>query len=233
MTTDANRLKTEAFEARGKAYKKTWETDLMGTAGASPGYWCYSMWCSWCASYQLRQRALYGDMNRYICCGGYLPCSGRCGESKCPSCCLCMEVVCCFPQSVASTRWMLQDEMHLQNTKCDNCIITTTIFLQYLSCICSLAAICVDGLDQAACIIDFIADCMWCTMCACMQTQHKVQMDARDANPALVQPMHPFMAPIQQNMGVPPSKAQTMGMPMGHPGQPSSYPPPSNYPPKM
>ncbi|MBA0796208.1 hypothetical protein Gohar_006995, partial [Gossypium harknessii] len=44
-----------------------------------------------CASYMLRKRALYGDMSRYTCCAGYMPCSGRCGESKCPEFCLCTE----------------------------------------------------------------------------------------------------------------------------------------------
>lgn len=29
---------------------------------------------------------------RYTCCAGYMPCSGRCGESKCPELCLCTEV---------------------------------------------------------------------------------------------------------------------------------------------
>lgn len=45
----------------------------------------------------------------------------------------------CFGQSVASTRWLIQDEMHIRNTQCDNCIIGTMIFFQYLSCICSVS----------------------------------------------------------------------------------------------
>ena len=32
-----------------------------------------------------------------------------------------LQVICCFGQSVASTRWAIQDEMHLRNTQCDNC----------------------------------------------------------------------------------------------------------------
>lgn len=91
-----------------------------------------------------------------------MPCSGRCGESRCPEFCLCTEVSCgfnfaidasslnfhsllliillefflisshsinsvqvflCFANSVASTRFMLQDEFNIQTTKCDNCII--------------------------------------------------------------------------------------------------------------
>jgi hypothetical protein len=70
---------------------------------------------------------------------------------------------------------------------------------------------------------------MWCSMCACMQTQHKVQMDARDANPSLVQPIHPFMAPIQQTMGIPVNKTQAGGLQGMQAPPPAGYPPPPNY----
>ena len=52
----------------------------------------YSALCSPCASYTLRKRALHNDMSRYVCCAGYYPCAGRCGESNAPECCLCIEV---------------------------------------------------------------------------------------------------------------------------------------------
>ncbi len=63
---------------------------------------------------------------RYICCNGTCPCSGRCGEQNSPECCLCLEVTCCFAQSVAATRWAIQDELRIQTTQCDNCIIGTS-----------------------------------------------------------------------------------------------------------
>lgn len=81
-------------------------------------------------------RALLLTWRRYLCCNGDWPCSGRCGEQSCPQCCLATEVIVCFPQSVASTRWMLQDEMRLRNTECDNCIIGTMFAAQYLACLC-------------------------------------------------------------------------------------------------
>jgi len=136
----------------------------METTGAATGFCCYAFWCGPCASFQLRRRALYNDMSRYLCCAGYLPCSGRCGESRCPNFCLGVEVCLCFSNSVASTRWLLQDEQHLSNTKCDNCIIATTVAIQYISCIFSLLAICIDGLQEAACILDWTADLLWCSM---------------------------------------------------------------------
>uniref|UniRef100_A0A452YRW4 Uncharacterized protein n=1 Tax=Aegilops tauschii subsp. strangulata TaxID=200361 RepID=A0A452YRW4_AEGTS len=84
---------------------------------------CLSLWCGPCVSYMLRRRALYNDMSRYVCCAGYMPCSGRCGESKCPELCLATEAFLCFGSSVASTRFLLQDEFNIQTTQCDNCII--------------------------------------------------------------------------------------------------------------
>jgi hypothetical protein len=200
---------------------------------------CFATWCTWCASYSLRKRALYGDMRRYVCCNGDWPCSGRCGEQKCPGFCLCVEVTCCFPQSVASTRWMLQDEMQLMNTKCDNAIIGVMIAAQYLACICWLAA-CITGndvLNDIARIIDLIADIMWCTVCGCMQTQHKVQLDERDVNPSIVPSYNPYMQPIIQQMGAPPpgqQQQQPYGFAPQQQGRPGAYPPPppaQGYPP--
>lgn len=45
-----------------------------------------------------------------------------------------------------------------------------------------------------------------------MQTQHKVQLDARDTNPALIMGNNPYMAPVMQSMGMPPA-----GYPAGPP----------------
>lgn len=41
----------------------------------------------------------------------------------------CCQVCLCFANSVASTRFMLQDEFNLQTTKCDNCIIVISTLL--------------------------------------------------------------------------------------------------------
>ncbi len=204
----------------------------METTGAATGFCCYAFWCGPCASFQLRRRALYNDMSRYLCCAGYLPCSGRCGESSCPNFCLGVEVCLCFSNSVASTRWLLQDEQHLSNTKCDNCIIATTVAIQYISCIFSLLAICIDGLQEAACILDWASDLLWCSMCACMQTQHKIQLDRRDVDPSLVQPLHPLMAPVMQTAdkaGNPQYAAPYAAPPpAGYPAHPAHYAPPPN-----
>ena len=145
------------------------------------------MFCKECASYQLRQRALHGNMQNYTCCNGAFPCSGKMGEQNAPELCLCLEACCCFPTSVQVTRYMVQDEMHVENTQCDNCLIGTMVFFQYLACACRIAACLTQNeeLEDLSDLVDLIADLLFCTVCACMQTQAKVQMDERDANPAL------------------------------------------------
>lgn len=246
--------KIAALQARmdTNRYIRHWQVPLMGTCGKRPGYCCFAMWCPYCASYELRKQALHGDMKRYICCNGGCPCSGRMGEKSCPEFCLCMEACFCFAQSVASTRFMIQDELRLETTKCDNCIIGTMIALQYLACILHIAA-CITGSDELASIaniVDCLADIAWCTVCACMQTQHKVEMDARDKNPGGMAPPLPAaappgvqMIPMGQGGAVPPAgygppPPGYAAPPPGYAPQPGQYPPqgyapqPGQYPPQ-
>lgn len=50
-----------------------------------------------------------------------------------------IQVFLCFGNSVASTRFLLQDEFNIQTTQCDNCIIVLSysllLFLIYTECI--------------------------------------------------------------------------------------------------
>ncbi|GFR45597.1 hypothetical protein Agub_g6993 [Astrephomene gubernaculifera] len=230
---------------RRKAYQRQWQVELFKTCYRRPGYFCFSMWCANCASYSLRKQALHGDMSRYICCNGICPCSGRMGEKDCPEFCLCLESFFCFAQSVATTRWMVQDEMQVETTECDNCIIGTMIFFQYLSCICHILACFVSELHDVAQFVDCLADFTWCTVCACMQTQAKAELDYRDANPGAVPP--PLPGVVMQPPGVqmipmgaqpppPPPGAYPQqpyaqqqpyaGYPTTYPPQPGAYPPP-------
>ncbi|OIW19826.1 hypothetical protein TanjilG_24539 [Lupinus angustifolius] len=231
-----------------QSYRNLWHTDLMSTIQADCPYCCFAVLCAPCVSYLLRKRALYDDMSRYTCCAGYMPCSGRCGESKCPEFCLCTEVFLCFGNSVASTRFMLQDEFNIQTTQCDNCIIGFMFCLQQLACIFSIIA-CIVGsqeIQEASQLLNCLADFVYCTVCACMQTQHKIEMDKRDGKfgpqPAMAVPhaqqMSRFDQPIPPSVGYPPQPAY--GQPYGYPpappppyqGYPPAPPPPSQgYPP--
>nr|XP_016485456.1 PREDICTED: leucine-rich repeat extensin-like protein 6 isoform X2 [Nicotiana tabacum] len=169
-------------------------------------------------------------MSRYTCCGGYMPCSGRCGESHCPELCLCTEVFLCFANSVASTRFMLQDEFNLQTTKCDNCIIGFMFCLQQVACILSCIA-CITGndeLQEASRVLNCCSDMVYCTVCSCMQTQHMVEMNKRDGKFG----PRPMVAPAVQQMS---RLDQPLPPTIGYaPPQPQAYPPkqlPTMYPP--
>lgn len=111
-----------------------------------------------------------------------------------------LQVTCCFGSSVAVTRWMLQDELRIQNTACDNCLLGTMLFLQQLACLCQVAA-CITGdetLGQLADFISFLAEVVWWSVCACLQTQHKVQLDERDktGGAGVVIQQSPMQAPV-------------------------------------
>ncbi|OAY62262.1 uncharacterized protein LOC110629852 [Manihot esculenta] len=227
-----------------QSYVNVWHTDLMNTVVDDTPYCCFALICGPCASYMLRRRALYNDMSRYLCCAGYVPCSGKCGEKNCPELCLCTEVFCCFANSVASTRFLLQDEFNIQTTQCDNCIIGFMICLQQVACICSLVA-CITGSDEIGDLADLLtclSDLVFCSVCPCLQTQHKIEMDKRDGKLGrelvmAVPPMQQMSRIDQQTpplVGYPP---QQVYAPYGQPPPPyaQGYPPagypPSAYPP--
>ncbi|CAI0470284.1 unnamed protein product, partial [Linum tenue] len=191
-----------------------------------------------CASYILRKRALYNDLSRYTCCAGYMPCSGNCGESNCPEFCLCSEVFCCFSNSVASTRFLLQDEFNIQTSPCDNCMIGFMFCLQQLACICSCVA-CLTGIDEIGDLADLLtclSDIVYCSDYTNMQTQHKVEMDKRDGQfgPPPVMAVPPMQQMSRLDQPIPPSvhypPYEGYGPPPGGYPHPGSYPlPPPGY----
>jgi hypothetical protein len=125
---------------------------------------------------------MFGDLTNYTCCNGDMCISGKVGEKNCPEFCLCCEVTCCFASAVATSRFMIQDEMRVENTKCDNCIIGFMICLQQLACIFRIAA-CItqnEQIERCADILDCVADSVYCSVCACMQTQQHEQIKLRD-----------------------------------------------------
>lgn len=188
------------YNNRGQ-YVQTWQTEMQKACFTSPLFCCLAIWCSPCVSYQNRVEALHGDMRFYTCCQGLLPCSGRMKEESCPEACLCLEVCCCFPNSVLATRYLLQDEMQLQNTKCDNCLFNTMVALQGLACVCYIASFIEPGLRDTAALVDTIADMVYCSVCACMQvrfrrtSRHRRSTDPPHPSPSvsLSSPLHPSL----------------------------------------
>jgi hypothetical protein len=118
---------------------------------------------------------------------GAFPCSGRCGEQRAPELCLALETACCFPSSVAVTRFMVQDEMGVRDSPTDTCLIATQFAIAQLACLCSCAA-CITGSDELAGLANAVtcaADIGWCLLCGCLQAQHYDQLEARDAVPGV------------------------------------------------
>ncbi|XP_017632843.1 uncharacterized protein LOC108475391 [Gossypium arboreum] len=140
-----------------------------------------------CISYSLRKQALHGDMTRYVCCAGYICCS------------LCLEVACCFSSSVLSTRYLLQDEYDIKTTKCDNCIIAFMVILSQLACLCHLVASLTgnEELEELAELLTCLSELVCCVVCACMQTQHKIEMDHRHGTIVEGEPAR-MIPPVQE-----------------------------------
>ncbi|KAK8640574.1 hypothetical protein V6N13_008326 [Hibiscus sabdariffa] len=214
-----------------KGYMNVWQTSLMEAVQADCKYCMLAVCCAQCVSFDLRQRALHNEMSRYECCAGYMPCSGKCMEDKCPTFCLCLEVFLCLSNSVASTRFLLQDEYNIQTTECDNCLIAFMIILGQIACICRLLACLTgdEGLEDLAELLTCISDLVYCTVCACMQAQHKVEMDYRHGMPGGGSPGVMMVPAVQQmsrfDQPVPPNI-----LPAAQPPPYSQYPP-TQYPP--
>ncbi|KAK9867043.1 hypothetical protein WJX84_001298 [Apatococcus fuscideae] len=237
MVNHKGPLKQDLMDARANpaVYQQVWKTPLWKACCASPGCCVASFACLYCAAYKLHKRALYNDMSRYICCAGTCPCSGRLGESQCPELCMALEVFFCFPINVSTTRFMIQDQMRIQNTQCDNCLIGTMLICNYLACLCSIFA-CIaslagmpgsEAVEEASQLINCIAQWLWCSVCTCMQVQHHVQLNERDRT--MGPGANPMNAPVQQEMARPPAGGYPAPAPyQGAPGYPQG--PPAGYP---
>ena len=162
-----------------------------------------------CVAYSQRKELMFNDLTNYTCCNGDFCISGRLGEKSCPEFCLCLEAFCCFPSAVATNRFMIQDEQRVENTQCDNTIIGFMLCLNQLACIFRCAAMISgnDELEQISDVLDCIADVTYCSVCACMQTQHHEQRararPQRDAPPPRHNPMAP-PGPMQMQQMAPP-----------------------------
>ncbi|CAK9141924.1 unnamed protein product [Ilex paraguariensis] len=86
-------------------------------------------------------------------------------------------------------------------------------------------------LQEASQLLSCLADMVYCTVCACMQTQHKVEMDKRDG---MFGPQVMAVPPVQQMSRLDQPYPPTVGYPQPAYGQPYGYPPPpqaQGYPP--
>ena len=99
--------------------------------------------------------------------------------------------------------------VRIGNSDCDQNLICLVIGCEWAAC---FASIIDDGLGQ---LFHTAADGVYITVCACMQTQHKVQLDARDSGARVT--FVPVVAPTQQVMLMP------VARPMVAPQQPQQF----------
>lgn len=98
-------------------YQRNFQVNLMDACSADPACCAFGFICPCAAAYKMRQKVLFNDMSRYLCCQGEVGCcgckGGKCGEKNCPFPCLCIEV-CCFPTiSLSSSRVYLMRKFQI------------------------------------------------------------------------------------------------------------------------
>jgi len=174
-------------------YPATFQTDMCGAPCVDPGCFCATIFCSCCTAFVLRKEVIHQDMTKYSCCQGYFDCccfkAGNMSEQSCPECCLCLESFCCQSCAISATRMTIMDEKRLHSDPCDNRIIWCNNCMQCLACICNCLAMIDSSFGQCACIIERIADIIYCIVQACMQTQvhyEKVWEKNNNWNPSLI-----------------------------------------------
>ena len=95
-----------------------------------------------------------------------------------------------------------------------------------------------DEVHLAANILSWSADLVYCSVCACMQTQHSIQLDERDKRPAIAIgiPFPPDLAPeiMPTFEGHPGKQGVSQGIPTTGTGGAAATPewaqPPPGYP---
>ena len=119
----------------------------------------------------------------YVCCQGYVP---KCCCCDWPNCCkgsmfgLCLEGCCCPMFSLSMARIHMMDKKQIRPDSMDYQIIACSNCLQLISCILQFIAIFVKEVEEAAIIVDLIADLFTCSVAGCMgaQVHHEIKKDA-------------------------------------------------------
>eukprot|EP00049_Salpingoeca_infusionum_P027888 m.34858 g.34858 ORF g.34858 m.34858 type:complete len:192 (+) comp9822_c0_seq1:375-950(+) len=165
------------FERR-ETYQQHWSSGFWSSPCEDPGFCLLSLFCSQCVSYHLRSRYLKYDLSRYECCAGEqdlpMECC-YCRDTACPWFWLGVETTFCHPMSMMGTRNALQDDLQLENTCADKSIFCLMFGVRLFSC---LFRSC--GCLPLANFCEAQANNCFLCVCACIQTQTKLQLDARD-----------------------------------------------------
>ena len=115
--------------------------------------------------------------SEYSCCQmeavGFAPCcANQCACFKdCPTLGLCLEACCCSALSVSFSRIYAMHRYNVRPDPWDWKCIEFSNCMQCLSCICHVAASIDKNFEDAAQIIDCIADCVYHVTVGCMVAQ--------------------------------------------------------------
>jgi hypothetical protein len=128
----------------------------------------------------------------YTCCQGYYGgcCCvqpGQMCESTCPVPCMCLESTCCPGLAVSATSMVIREHYRLSLDKDDVRLIRCSNCLQIFACCCSIVACLTDceADDRIAEIINWIADCVFCSVAGCStaQAHHEIKLREKGGAP--------------------------------------------------
>ena len=142
-----------------------------------------------CYMRKLVLESYHGGVPDFVCCQGYIP--GFCGINP-PEFFpgsevgLCLEGCCCPIFSLSIARIHMMDTKNIRPDPMDYQIIACANCLQLLACLCQCAALLDDNFQEAANLIDLIADIITLSVAGCMGAQiyHEVKTDPNARGPA-------------------------------------------------
>ena len=138
------------------------------------GFVCAPAGCSACWSRKTVLETKLNGIDDFLCCQGYI---GGCACIKPAECCagspvgLCLEGCCCPVLSISIARIHIMDLQQLQPDPMDYQIIQCSNFLQLLACVCQIAALVCNELQDLANLIDCIANAFTLSVSGCMIAQ--------------------------------------------------------------
>mmetsp|Transcript_17370 Transcript_17370/g.29137 ORF Transcript_17370/g.29137 Transcript_17370/m.29137 type:complete len:231 (+) Transcript_17370:34-726(+) len=183
--TEDKRGKFKTFKGNGKFQTGMCSAPCAGCP--STGCWCLAQGfplTSGCAQFFLRRKVLRGDMSKYSCCQGYFNCCGckaSCGESNCPTCCLCLEAHICNFAAVSASRNYVMEVYDLSSDPCDYRLIQFNNCIQISACICTAMAYAgVPLAKEISTVLNLIADITYACVSGCMTAQTAHQMNYFD-----------------------------------------------------
>eukprot|EP01061_Rhynchopus_euleeides_P020696 TRINITY_DN33612_c0_g1_i1.p1 TRINITY_DN33612_c0_g1~~TRINITY_DN33612_c0_g1_i1.p1 ORF type:complete len:235 (+),score=81.27 TRINITY_DN33612_c0_g1_i1:80-706(+) len=146
---------------------------------------CFGFFCPCCAAMKMRHRALdtAGKWPEgYSCCQGTVPSClcfkpGEMGEEDNAFICLCLEAWFCTGCAASATYGFVMTEWQLENDPCYNKFVRFSNFMQMLACICSILAIFINELADAAQCVRCVADITFRSLMGCITSQVEHELD--------------------------------------------------------